>query len=125
MSLIALATLLILVQYFVFVLLVGLARGKTVQAPAVSGDETYERRLRVQLNTLEQMAYVLPAIWICAYYFSVNVGLGCAAAFFVGRIIYAVAYYKEPKSRGLGFGIGWFGGVVAIVCALIGVIQSL
>lgn len=125
MSLVALATIAILIQYFVFMLLVGMARGKKVEAPATTGDEAYERRLRVQMNTLEQMAYVLPAIWLCAHYFSVNVALACAGAFFVGRIVYAIAYCKEPKSRGLGFGIGWFGGVVALICALIGVIQSL
>jgi len=125
MALIALATLIILIQYFVFMLLVGAARGNKVQAPATSGDETYERRLRVQMNTVEQMAYVLPSIWLCGYYFSVNIGLACAAAFFIGRIIYALAYVKEPKSRGIGFMIGWFGGIVAMVCALIGVVQSL
>ena len=53
MAYVALVTLLLLVQYFVFTLLVGAARGKSgIQAPAVTGDENFERAYRVQMNTL-------------------------------------------------------------------------
>ena len=49
MEFVALVTLLLLFQYLTFMMLCGMARGKgDVQAPATSGDEMFERALRVQ-----------------------------------------------------------------------------
>ena len=71
MQYVAIVTLLLLIQYTAYTLLCGIARGKeTVVAPATSGDERFERAFRVQMNTLEQMAVTLPAMWICAYFYS-------------------------------------------------------
>ena len=49
-------TVLALLQFVVFGILVGRARGLyNVQAPAVTGNEVFERYFRVQMNTLEQL----------------------------------------------------------------------
>lgn len=126
MEYVALVTLLLLVQYFFFVMQAGMARGKdTVVAPATTGDEMYERKSRVQMNTLEQLIITLPAIWICAHYFSANVAAILGFIFLIGRFAYSFLYIREPKSRGPGFIIGFFANIILIGCALYGVITQI
>lgn len=102
----ALATLLVLVVYAAFGTVVSRARGiYGVAAPAVSGNPDFERRYRVQMNTLEQLPIVLPLLWLTA----ATVGdLWAALAglvWSVGRIIYARAYYVAAAKRDIGFTI--------------------
>ncbi len=125
MTTIALVTLLILIEYSFFFMLTGMARGKTVAAPAVSGEERFERALRVQMNTLEQMVVTIPAMWICGLYFSFNVAAILGLVFIVGRLIYAISYMKEPASRTLGFVVGFFANVGLILCGLYGLISQM
>lgn len=126
MEYVALVTLLILIQYFYFVMQAGMARGKdTVVAPATSGDETYERKSRVQMNTLEQMIITLPAMWICAHYFSPKVAAILGLTFLIGRFAYSFLYIREPKSRAPGFIIGFFANIGLTGCALYGVIVQM
>ena len=77
-------TALALLQYLVFGVLVGQARGKYgVRAPAVSGHEQFERVYRVQMNTLEVLIIFLPALWLAARYWSpllvAGIGVGLSA----------------------------------------------
>ncbi len=52
-----------LVEYVVFVGVVGNARNKYgVEAPATTGHPQFERLHRVQINTLEQLIVFIPAI---------------------------------------------------------------
>lgn len=126
MDYVALATALILIEYFVLTGLVGKARvASGVQAPAISGDEIFERYFRVQQNTLEQMVWFLPSMWLFAYYVHVEAAAGLGLAFFVGRILYARGYYAEPGKRTVGFAIGFLAGLIASVGALIGVVLKL
>ena len=126
MTYVALVTLLILAQYFFFVMQAGMARGKdTVVAPATTGDEMYERKARVQLNTLEQLIITLPAMWICAQYFRADVAAIMGLAFLIGRFLYSYLYIKNPKSRAPGFVIGFFANVILVATGLYGVIMSL
>jgi hypothetical protein len=63
MGFVIVVVILALVQYIVFGMLVGRARGKyNVPAPACSGDPIFERYWRVHQNTLEQLVVFLPAI---------------------------------------------------------------
>ena len=67
----AAVTLLALLLYLVIGLNVAEARIKyKVRAPAVTGDEHFDRAYRVQMNTLEQMTFFLPSLWLCAFYLS-------------------------------------------------------
>lgn len=126
MEYVALVSLLLLVQYFFFVMQAGMARGKdTVVAPATTGDEMYERKSRVQMNTLEQLIITLPAMWICAHYFSANVAAIVGFVFLIGRFIYSFMYINEPKSRAPGFIIGFFANIILIGCALYGVVMQM
>lgn len=126
MTYVALITLLILAQYFFFVMQAGMARGKdTVVAPATTGDEMYERKARVQMNTLEQLIITLPAMWICAQYFRADVAAIMGLAFLIGRFLYSYLYIKNPKSRAPGFVIGFFANIILVGTGLYGVIVSL
>ena len=80
-------------------LLVRLAGGRStrwynIAAPAVSGNEMFERVFRVHMNTQEQLVVFLPALWIFAGYISPLWAAGLGAVFIVGRAIYASSYVK-------------------------------
>ena len=108
MDLIATVSALMLLEYYIFGILVGTARSKTgIDAPATTGDPRLERILRVQMNTLEQLAVVLPSMWIFGLYISEIWGAGLGVAFIIGRIVYCMAYLSDPKKRGSGFLIGF------------------
>ncbi|MEM8660969.1 MAG: MAPEG family protein [Pseudomonadota bacterium] len=126
MEYLALVTLLLVAQYFVFIMLVGAARGKSgIKAPAVTGDENFERAYRVQMNTMEQLLIVLPALWVSGMYFSEFVAALLGLVFFIGRVLYRAAYVKDPQKRGVGFGIGFLAELGLIGTGLWGVIASL
>ena len=100
MEYVALVTLLLLCQFIFFMGLVGKARvAGDVQAPAVTGDENFERAYRVHINTLEQLMITLPAMWVCAYYFSPTVAAALGMAFLIGRALYGRAYAADPSTR--------------------------
>jgi uncharacterized membrane protein YecN with MAPEG domain len=108
MEYVALITVLILLHYIYLAYLVGSARGRNnIPAPATTGNEDFERHMRVHMNTLEQLIIVLPALWMCAYFFRADVAAILGAVFLIGRILYAIGYVKDPASRGRGMMIGF------------------
>jgi glutathione S-transferase len=126
MEYVALVTVLLISQYMVFIMLVGAARGKTgIKAPAVTGDESFERAYRVQMNTLEQLMVALPALWVSGIYFDSLVAALLGLAFFLGRVMYRAGYVKDPEKRGIGFGIGFLAILGLIGTGLWGVISTL
>ncbi|MGH8239623.1 MAG: MAPEG family protein, partial [Steroidobacteraceae bacterium] len=71
MPYVAIVTVAALLQFFWFGWQVGVARGKyQIEAPAVSGNEMFERVFRVHMNTLEQLIVFLPSLWIFASFIS-------------------------------------------------------
>lgn len=122
---VALITLIILLQYNYFTIQVGRARGSEIKAPAISGSELFERRLRVQLNTLEQLIVTLPAMWICAHFYRVDAAAILGTAFVVGRFLYSTTYVNDPSKRGPGFIIGFLANILLILASLWGVISKL
>jgi glutathione S-transferase len=124
MAYVDIVTALALLQFIVFGYRVGSARGKYgVKAPAITGNETFERYFRVQQNTLEQLVVLLPGLYI----FSRNVNplwaAGLGLVYLVGREIYAATYVKNPAKRSLGFGLTILPEVVLVVGGMIGAVR--
>ena len=69
MELVAIVTVLALIEYLAFGILVGRARlAHGVKAPAISGHPIFERYFRVHQNTAEQLWLFLPGLWLFARY---------------------------------------------------------
>jgi len=123
MDFIVLVTLLLLAQYLFFIAMTGKARDELgVKAPATTGDEIFERILRVQLNTLEQLVITLPAMWLCAHYFSTSFAGIMGLVFFASRVLYRKAYIADPSTRSTGALIGFVANILLLVCATFGVV---
>jgi uncharacterized membrane protein YecN with MAPEG domain len=104
MALVSIVAALALVEYSVFVVMAGHARGRYgVAAPATSGDPIFERHLRVQQNTVEQLVIFLPALFPFATYASELVAVVLGLVFILGRALYARGYVLDPSKRGPGF----------------------
>lgn len=83
------------------------ARGKyKVKAPSMDGPLPFQCAMRVQANTLEQLPLLLAPLWMCALFLGDNWAAAGGALWCVGRIMYALAYYKDPSKRTLGYVIG-------------------
>ena len=122
----ALVTLAALTLCFATVAIVGRARGKyCVAAPATSGHELFERAFRVQMNTLENTVIFLPALWLCALFAGPPVATALGGVWLVGRVWYAVAYLREPKSRGGGFVLAFVSWAGLMIAATWGVLRGL
>jgi len=104
MTLVAIVAVLALLEYSVFVVMTGQARGKYgIAAPSITGDPTFERTFRVQQNTVEQLVIFLPALFLCAYFASETLAAVLGLVFIVGRALYARGYVQDPAKRGPGF----------------------
>lgn len=125
MELCAAVACLALLEYLSFVMRAGRARGVYgVPAPATSGHPIFERHLRVQENTLEQLVVFLPALFLFAEYVSPSVGAGLGLVFVLGRGLYARAYVTDPSKRGPGFALTLGANVILTLGALVGALRS-
>jgi glutathione S-transferase len=123
---VALVTVLALGVYFWVSNSVGSARGKyKIAAPAMTGHPDFERAVRVQANTLEQLVPFLAALWLAAAFSYPLLAAVLGLIWVIGRIIYALAYRRDPAKRGLGYGIGYGATIVLLLATLIGIVQRL
>jgi glutathione S-transferase len=114
-------TALAVLQFVFFGMQVGRARGKYgVSAPAVSGNDIFERHFRVQQNTLEQLIVFLPGLYLFAHYVSPLWAAALGVVYLVGRQIYSASYVKDPKTRSAGFGLSYLPTLILVVGGLIG-----
>jgi uncharacterized membrane protein YecN with MAPEG domain len=95
---------------------VGLARRRSgIDAPAMSGDPGLERAIRVQMNTLEQLAMFLPSLWLAwTYWGALPAGI-FGLAWITGRVLYAIGYWRDAGKRGLGFMIAALATLVLLI----------
>ncbi len=121
-SLTGMVTALCLLMYFWTMRRTVQARNKhNVKPPQTTGPEAFERALRVQVNTTEQLVLFLPALWLFALALGSRLGDPAAAVvglvFLVGRIVYAYGYSVASEKRLAGFLIGFIATVVAVLGA--------
>ena len=119
MELLAIITVLILIQTLFFGFEVGKARGKyNIKAPAVSGDEMFDRHYRIHQNTIEQIVIFIPSLWLFGYFVHMNIGAGLGLLFLIGRLIFRSAYLKDPASREIGFIMGFLPIAICLLATL-------
>jgi glutathione S-transferase len=125
MELVAVVVALALGEYLFFTMKAGQARGRLgVAAPAITGNAEFERYLRVQYNTIEQLVIFVPAIWLFARYVNAPMASGIGLVFILGRALYARGYWADPARRGPGFGLTLLANVVLLAGGLIGAIAA-
>ena len=115
-----LVVVLILLQALYFGIEVGRARQRLgIEAPAVSGNDKFDRYFRAHQNSLEQLIIFLPAVLVTAYLGYSITCVVCGAFYSLGRAIYFRSYVKEPKKRTLGFVLSFFSTVILIMISLV------
>jgi glutathione S-transferase len=119
-------TALALLQFVWFGIQVAQARGKYgVQAPAVTGNETFERHFRVQQNTLELLIAFIPGLYLCSHYFNPPWAAALGVVYLIGRQIYSMSYVKNPNSRSAGFALSMLPTLILILAGLVGAVMRL
>jgi glutathione S-transferase len=126
MALVELITVLALLQFLYFGILVGRARERLgVKAPLMTGNEVFERYLRVQMNTLELLILFVPALWLAVAHVAARWLAVLGALYLIGRFVYLRAYVAEPSKRRLGFGLSALPILVLLAIDLIGSVTRL
>ena len=117
-------TLAVLMMYFWIIYNVALARGKyQVHAPIVDGPPEFLRALRVQINTVEQLVFFIPALWLCASWWNDKMAAVGGVIWLVGRVMYAIGYYRDAAKRSLGFMIATFAAFALVFGAVFGLLR--
>jgi glutathione S-transferase len=123
MAYVDIVTALAVLQFVVFGVKVGRARGQYgIAAPAVSGNEVFERHFRVQQNTIEQLLLFLPGLYLYSHYYSPIVAAILGLVYLVGREIYAASYVKQPSKRTLGYALTVLPAAILLIGGLIGAV---
>jgi glutathione S-transferase len=126
MAYVDIVTALALLQFMLFGFKVAKARGRYgVAAPAVAGNQTFERYFRVQQNTLEQLIVFLPGLYLFSHYYSPLVAAALGVIYLIGREIYSMTYVKDPKKREAGYVLTVLPMAVLIFGGLFGAIRQL
>ena len=121
MAYVTIIVMLALVEYLYFAVQVGGARGRSgIKAPAVTGDESFERYFRVHQNTLEQLIVFIPAIYATAFYANELYAVAAGVLFLIGRAMYFRAYTKDAEKRGRGMIVTMFANVALVAGGLVG-----
>ena len=126
MAYVDIVTALAVLQFFVFGFKVGGARGRYgVKAPAITGNEIFERHFRVQQNTLELLIALVPGLYLFSRYWSPPIAAALGVFYLIGREVYAAGYVKEPAKRGAGYGLSFLPAVILVVGGLAGAVRQL
>jgi hypothetical protein len=125
MAYVDIVTALAVLQFFVFGFKVGGARGRYgVKAPAITGNDIFERHFRVQQNTLELLIALVPGLYLFSRYWSPPIAAALGVIYLIGREIYAAGYVKEPAKRSAGYGVSLVPTVILVVGGLAGAVRQ-
>lgn len=113
-------------QFFFFGAMTGLARSNSgLKAPAMTGDDGFERMYRVQMNTMETLVAFMPALFIASSYWSPLLVSGLGTVYLLGRFLYWRAYVAAPEKRAMGFMLSMIPTLCLIILAIVGIVMSL
>jgi len=114
-----------LAEFFYFAIEVSKARKRyNIPAPATTGNEVFERYFRVQMNTLELLVVFIPSILIFSTYMNPHVAAAIGAVYVVGRLIYLYTYTRDPRTRGLGFGLSVTPTLILLIGGIVGAARA-
>jgi uncharacterized membrane protein YecN with MAPEG domain len=123
MEAVAIVAALVLIEYMGIVWFTGQARGRHgVPAPAITGHPIFERWLRVQSNTVEQLVIFFPGLWLFSRYVNAEVAAALGLVFLVGRFLFARGYVADPAKRGPGFILTYLSNAVLVLGGLAGAV---
>lgn len=121
-----------LVAIFALIVYVGtfinagrMRRRFNVKAPSVTGPPEFERAQRIQQNTLEQIVWFMPSLWLFVLLVSAVWGGVIGLVWVAGRVIYAICYQRDPETRGPGFVIAMVSSAALLLGALAGAVVNL
>jgi glutathione S-transferase len=128
----SLVTILAIFLFIYIMMRVGGMRGKhKIEAPAVTGNPEFERAYRVQMNTLEQSAMFLPALWLATAYVAAITWLPLpwlpallGLVWIIGRFMYLNGYIADPAKRSTGFLISGIATILLVIIAIIGIVMT-
>lgn len=117
------STLAALAMYFWVFAQAGRVRARLkIKAPSMDGPVEFQNAIRVQANTVEQLVLFLPLLWLCAVFLGDRWAAAGGALWTIGRILYALGYYRDASRRGPGFGISLLATAALGVGAVIGLL---
>ena len=76
------------------------------------------------MNTVEQMVFFLPALWLCAVLLSDKGAAVGGLIWVIGRAVYAVSYLDAPQKRGPGMAISMLAQTGLFLGAVYGLAQA-
>lgn len=122
----SLITVLALIVYFAITVNVSRTRVKfKIQAPQISGNPYFERSLRIQQNTVEQLILFLPSLWLFSSFVSPVWANVIGTVWIISRILYAFGYYQAPEKRTVGFAISALMILILLLGSLVGIVITL
>jgi len=78
-----------------------------IKAPAITGNEEFERVYRAHVNTSEHIISFLPSVYLFSIFISEKWAGIIGGAWILGRILYHLGYKKDAGKRGIGFRISF------------------
>lgn len=120
-----LVILIAVLQFLIFAILVGKARYRFgVKAPAVTGNENFERYYRAQMNTLENLIVFIPSILIASTYWAPYLMAFFGFIFLLGRTLYFIAYVNGKK-RTVPFLMGMIPNFIFVILGILGTLRAI
>jgi len=115
-----------LLVYYFTLFKSGMARSRfNVPAPAHEGPEEYVRHVRAHQNTLEHLVLFLPGLWLFSVAVSPLWAAGIGMLWPIGRLMYALGYYRSADARRMGLYISMPAIYVFVIGSLIGFVIQL
>ena len=125
MALVTAVVMLALIEYFIFSLQVGSARGRFgIKAPATTGNEEFERYYRAAANTGEQLLLFIPGMYAFGTYVDSTGAAIAGLVFIAARALYFRTYVADADKRGPGMMGSVLANAVLVLGGLGGALMS-